>query len=128
MNKKSLIVTFLLMVFMAPMAHAGFWSEYDKVKAKVQNADAKVTASRNAAANAKSDTIKELKSQKAEALKTAKAKIKAKEAEIKSVEKATMLETERKIRLKALNADLAILKKQYDSTASYYDKKINALK
>ncbi len=132
MNKKNLFLSFLAVaLFMsAGIANAAsVYDKYDNAMNKLQQVDSKVNESRNAQTNAKAEKTKNLQAQKNQALKPIKEQIKAKEKEIDDVTKSTiLLQADKNIRLKKLNAELKILKNKETTTAAYYDKQINALK
>ena len=130
MNKKlltSLIVLSILSIG-AAQVQADVLGSYNKAKSKLQQVDKKISDTTNAAANAKANKIAAVQKEKTNALATIQKQIDAKNAEISKVKNATMLETERKIRLKKLNSELSSLKNKYSTTEKLYNKRLEALK
>ena len=107
---------------------ASAWDKYNNAKQKLQQVDAKVQQTTNAAANAKANRKAAIEKEKATVLAGIKKEINAKNTEIANVKKATMLETERKIRLKKLNAELNSIQNKYNTTEKVYNKRLEALK
>ena len=118
MNKKLLtsLLALTILSIGAAQVQAGAWDAYNKAKSQLQKVDQKVSETTNAAANAKANKIATVQKEKTNALAAIQKEINAKNAEISKVKNATMLETERKIRLKKLNSELNALKNKYSTT------------
>ncbi len=139
MNKK-LFTVLLLLVFAAPMANASFMSGYQKFKSSItrgtnkavtttNQALSKADATVNSAVNAKATERKNIEAQKKAALTAIKNDIKAKKSQISEVKKSTvMLESEKELRIKAINKEIELLNKKYDTTEKVYNKRLEALK
>lgn len=140
---KKLFISLLAMVALTfatvEVQAASAWDKYNNAKQKLQQVDAKVIQTQNAVTNAKSNTSNTIQQQKetrkatiqkekTTALKAIQNEINAKNAEIANVKKATMLETERKFRLKKLEAELKSIKNRYSTTEKLYNKRLEALK
>lgn len=130
MNKKlltSLIVLSIISIG-AAQVQADVLGSYNKAKSKLQQVDKKISDTTDAATNAKANKISAVQKEKSDALAAIQKQIDAKNAEISKIKNTTMLESERKIRLKKLNTELETLKNKYSTTEKLYNKRLDALK
>lgn len=153
MNKK-LLVSLLLLVFCAPIAHADFMSGYQKAKSKVVSTTQKVENKTTSALNKIDSTINaatstatetenavkaqkqylkqqktELKNQKNATINSYKSAINKKKAEIAAIKKSTTLtDAQKEAKTKIINAQIEALQKKRSNAEAAYNKKIDALK